>query len=67
MSNYLITLTPTGRFFFGGDMTFKVGRKDKNEFNEQFSSYIIKSAMFPQQTSLLGMLRFLILSNDTTA
>lgn len=67
MSNYLITLTPTGRFFFGGDMTFKVGTNDKDKFNEQFSSYIIKSAMFPQQTSLLGMLRFLILSNDTTA
>lgn len=61
MSNktYLITLTPTGKFFFGGDMKFKVGKED----NEEFDSYIIKSNRFPQQTSLLGMLRFLILRN----
>ncbi len=60
---YLITLTPTGKFFFGGDMTFTVS-SEKDEFNEQFSSYIISSNMFPQQTSLLGMLRFLLLRNS---
>ena len=75
---YLITLTPTGKFFFGGDMTFSVGLKETNkksekltkeereelDFNTQFSSYIIRSNKFPQQTSLLGMLRFLILRNN---
>lgn len=61
MSKYLISLTPTGRFFFGGDMTFSV-----NGEKSEFSSYIIRSNMFPQQTSLLGMLRFLILRNDKT-
>ena len=25
---YLITLTPTGKFFFGGDMTFTVNGKE---------------------------------------
>ena len=64
MNNYLITLTPVNKFFFGGDMTFQVGEKDNSEFNLQFSSYIISSNYFPQQTSLLGMLRFLILSNS---
>ena len=59
---YLITLTPTGKFFFGGDMTFTVNNKET-----QFTSYIIRSSKFPQQTSLLGMLRFLILSNDPSA
>ena len=77
MSKYQITLAPVDKFFFGGDMTFAVGLKEtkkkwdeltereKNEigFNTQFSSYIIQSSMFPQQTSLLGMLRFLILRN----
>lgn len=84
MSKYLVTLTPTGRFFFGGDMTFTVGdaEKDKEKvlkaksegvrdeeaetrvvYNEAFASYIIRSSKFPQQTSLLGMLRFLILSH----
>ena len=61
MSNYMITLTPVDKFFFGGDMTFQVG--DDKIFNEQFKSYIIQSFLFPQQTSLLGMMRFLILRN----
>ena len=81
MYNYLITLTPTGRFFFGGDLTFSDGM---DEYSKDFwklkdnarilakkkirhSSYIIHSETFPQQTSLLGMLRFLILRNDSEA
>lgn len=63
MSKYKITLTPVDKFFFGGDMTFQVGNDKNDKFNSQYSSYIIQSAMFPQQTSLLGMLRFLILRN----
>lgn len=63
MSKYQITLTPVDKFFFGGDMTFQIGSNENDEFNSQFKSYIIKSSMFPQQTSLLGMLRFLILRN----
>ena len=63
MSKYQITLTPVDKFFFGGDMTFQVGKNEDDEFNSQFKSYIIQSSMFPQQTSLLGMLRFLILRN----
>ena len=67
MSKYQITLTPVDKFFFGGDMTFQVGTNEKDKFNEQFSSYIIQSSMFPQQTSLLGMMRFLILRNNKEA
>ena len=63
MSKYQITLTPVDKFFFGGDMTFQVGSDGDDKFNSQFKSYIIQSSMFPQQTSLLGMLRFLILRN----
>ena len=62
MSKYQITLTPVDKFFFGGDMTFAVKGQDKN-FENQYVSYIVQSSMFPQQTSLLGMLRFLILRN----
>lgn len=62
MSNrYLISLKPVGKFFFGGDMSFTVNGK-----KSEYSSYIIKSNKFPQQTSLLGMLRFLILRNDSS-
>lgn len=59
MSKYLVTLTPTGKFFFGGDMRFGI-----NGEKEEFSSYIIESLKMPQQTSLLGMMRFLLLSNS---
>ena len=64
MSKYLITLEPTGKFFFGGEMTFQVGDNEKDKFNQQFASYIIESSKFPQQTSLLGMLRFLLLKKS---
>lgn len=60
MSKYLITLTPLGPFYFGGERSFPLGNEDKNEL----ASYIIESNKFPQQTSLLGMLRFWILRNS---
>lgn len=56
---YLVRLTPTGKFFFGGDMRFGINGEDG-----EFSSYIIESSKMPQQTSLLGMMRFLLLSNN---
>lgn len=56
---YLVRLTPTSKFFFGGDMQF-----DINGEKGEFSSYIIESYTMPQQTSLLGMMRFLLLSNN---
>lgn len=62
MSKYLVKLMPLGKFFFGGDMTFKVDDEET-----AFSSYIIHSFMTPQQTSILGMMRFLILSNNADA
>lgn len=64
MSKYLITLKPLGKYFFGGDMTFQVGSDEKSKFNEAFSSYIIASNKFPQQTSLLGMMRYLLLTHS---
>lgn len=54
---YKITLVPLNRFYFGGETSFAIG-KDTAEAN---SSYIVASNCFPQQTSLLGMMRFLIL------
>lgn len=67
MSKYLIKLKPIGKYFFGGDMTFEVGDKSNKDYNSKYSSYIIESNKFPQQTSLLGMLRYLLLTkSDTT-
>ncbi|MDR2511364.1 MAG: hypothetical protein LBC89_02685 [Bacteroidales bacterium] len=61
---YLITLTPQGKFYFGGDNTFEL--KGNNDYNDKFGSYIVRSNYFPQQTSLLGMLRFILLSGDSS-
>lgn len=45
---YRIELTPVDTFFFGGEKTFGMGGND---------NYLIRSERFPQQTTLLGMLR----------
>ena len=48
-----ITLLPLGRFFFGGEVVFG----GDNAQGERSRSYLVHSRIFPQQTSLLGMLR----------
>lgn len=56
MATYFIKLYPLGRFFFGSENTFG----DNNEEN-----YFVKSMYFPQQTTLLGMIRHqLLIQND---
>lgn len=58
MATYLIKLTPHDKFFFGTGKDF--GAKNEN--------YFVKSRNFPQQTALLGMLRYQLLcqSDDET-
>lgn len=57
LNYYTITLTPENRFFFGGEVTFgQAGDAEKRR-----SSYLVKSRVLPQQTSLLGMLRYELL------
>lgn len=57
MKRYLVKLTPHDRFFFGGESTFGEGNS---------RNYFVKSNYYPQQTSLLGLVRyqFLAQSND---
>jgi len=45
---YLTRLKPLGPFFFGGEITFGEA-ENKN--------YLVRSNLFPQQTTILGMLR----------
>lgn len=49
---YKITLTPVGSFFFGGEQTFDNGSSQ---------SYLAHSNRYPQQTTLLGMIRYQLL------
>lgn len=55
---YLVKLTPHEKFFFGGEQTFGE-RLDKNDDTE--TNYLVKSNYFPQQTSILGLMRFQLL------
>lgn len=48
MALYLLGLKPLGSFFFGGEVTFGDGEN---------INYLVKSNFFPQQTTVLGMLR----------
>lgn len=56
MSNktYFCTLKPISKFFFGGERTF--GENGTAKIN-----YLVRSNPFPQQTTILGMLRFELL------
>lgn len=49
---YFITLSPLDWFFFGGEKTFGEGEK---------SEYFVHSNYFPQQSAILGMLRYQLL------
>lgn len=51
MTRYLVKLKPIDNFFFGSERTFIFKEDGKLQNN------IIKSTFFPQQTSILGMLR----------
>lgn len=55
MSTYLFKLTPIERFFFGGSVTFGEGEK---------RNYFVRSLYFPQQTTLLGTLRYMLLKKQ---
>lgn len=54
----LIELTPLTDFFFGGEATFG---QDANRH------YFVRSNLWPQQTSLLGMLRYELLKSEPKA
>lgn len=53
MYTYLVKLTPVEKFFFG----------QKNTFEEDNVNYFVRSSHFPQQTALLGLLRYQLLLN----
>lgn len=55
MSTYLFKLTPIERFYFGGSVTFGEGEK---------RNYSVRSLYFPQQTTLLGTLRYILLKKQ---
>ena len=55
MSRYKVTLEPIDWFFFGGEQTFDNGASQ---------SFIARSNRMPQQTTLLGMVRYQLLKKS---
>lgn len=55
MIDYKITLTPLDWFFFGGETTYDGGTE---------ANYYAESRLFPQQTTIVGMLRYEILRKN---
>ncbi len=55
MPNYQIKLTPVDTFFFGGE------KHKLNDKNELAADYFVESNPYPQQTTMLGMLRYYLL------
>lgn len=58
--NYLVKMTPIEPYSFGGDQNFKY----KDEALTGKESYFVRSKELPEQTTVLGMLRYLILQNQ---
>lgn len=56
-NKYLITLTPVGNYFFGGENSFG------DMANDDKINYLVEGLKYPQQTSILGMLRYELLRN----
>ena len=56
---YLVELTPVGNYFFGSERTFNSTDKATNE--SRITNYLVRSRMYPQQTSLLGLIRYVLL------
>lgn len=56
MKRYLVKLTPHDRFFFGGESTFGEGNS---------RNYFVKSNYYPQQTTLLGLVRYQLMVQNS--
>lgn len=58
MANYQIKLTPVEGYFFGGE------KHIENEKGELRTNYFVESNLYPQQTTLLGLLRYFLLTQN---
>lgn len=54
-TKYLVKLFPHDKFFFGGENTFGFGHQ---------ANYFVKSNYFPQQTGVLGLVRYQLLAQS---
>jgi CRISPR-associated protein Cmr3 len=57
-NRYLVQLTPVGKYYFGSENSFNAEDKAGGGATK---NYLVRSRQYPQQTTLLGMMRYAIL------
>lgn len=60
--SYLVEITPLGNYYFGGENTFSTTDKATN--NAAVTNYLVRSRQYPQQSALLGLLRYFVLVKE---
>jgi len=56
---YRAEITPLGNYYFGSENTFQ--STDKAEDDKLSVNYLVRSRMYPQQSALLGLMRYIVL------
>ncbi len=71
MALYKITLRPLDSFFFGGSRTYNNDKRGKTSYKDakgkdkaDKQNYFVQSEQFPQQSAVLGMLRYQVLAQN---
>lgn len=59
MKTYLVTLTPQESYFFGNENTFLFEKEDNQ--GQRGNSYYIRSERTPLQSTLMGMMRYIVM------
>lgn len=63
MTDYLVTFRPLGDYSFGSDRRFSfVGKNNYSE--DEYAPYFIRTNRVPEQSTVFGMIRYLILVSN---
>lgn len=63
MTEYLVTFSPLGNYSFGSDRRFSfVGKNNYSE--DEYTPYFIRTNRVPEQSTVFGMIRYLILVSN---
>lgn len=63
MTEYLVTFRPLGNYSFGSDRRFSfVGKNNYSE--DEYTPYFIRTIRVPEQSTVFGMIRYLILVSN---
>ncbi|WP_148880178.1 hypothetical protein [Streptococcus sp. Marseille-P7376] len=63
MTEYLVTFKPLGDYSFGSDRHFSFVSRN-NYSNDEYAPYFIRTNRVPEQSTVFGMIRYLILVSN---